>query len=55
MEKLNELEEKEIIGGGITGTILNAFTSAGKFIFNLGQAFGGGLRRIGTRNLCPLK
>ena len=55
MTKLNELEETEVVGGGLTGTILNAFTSAGKFIFGLGQSFGSGLRRIGSKNLCPLR
>ena len=55
MEKLNELEALDVVGGGITGTLINAFLSAGKFIYGLGQSFGSGLRRIGSNNLCPLR
>ena len=44
-----------IIGGfNITGTIVNAFVSAGKFIYSLGQSFGSAIRRIGSKNICPI-
>ena len=55
MEKLDEVELYETVGGGFSGAIINAFLSAGKFIYGLGQAFGSGLRRIGTNNLCPIR
>ena len=55
MKRLNENEMLEIEGGGITGTLINAFIATGKFIYNLGQSLGSGLRRIGTNNLCPLR
>lgn len=55
MEILNENETLDVVGGSITGTLINAFITTGKFIFGLGQSFGSGLRRIGSNNLCPLK
>ena len=56
MKDLTQEELLEINGGlNITGTVVNAFTNAGKFIYSLGQGLGGALRRIGGRNLCPLK
>ena len=52
-----ELEEKELyeINGGATvsGTMINAITSAGKFIYSLGQALGSSIRRIVGGNYCP--
>ena len=55
MEKLNETEALDVVGGGITGTLINAFITTGKFIFSMGQSLGSGLRRIGSNNLCPLR
>ena len=55
MSKLNNKEMQDVVGGGLTGTIINAVIGAGRFIYGLGQAFGSGLRRIGTNNLCPLR
>ena len=44
-----------IVGGfNITGTIINAFTSAGKFIYSLGQSLGSAIRRIGNNNICQV-
>lgn len=54
MNKLKENELYEISGGGISGTLINAFTSAGKFIYNLGQALGSTLRRIVGGSICPI-
>lgn len=54
-----ELERNEllrIVGGfSITGTLINALVGAGKFIYSTGQALGSSLRRIGSRNVCPLR
>ena len=57
---MNKLEHDDlimIIGGGlnITGVLVNAFTNAGKFIYSLGQTFGSSLRRIGEKNVCPIR
>jgi len=56
MEKINNEQELMLIVGGfnITGTIVNAFVSAGKFIYSLGQSFGSAIRRIGSKNICPI-
>ena len=56
MKKIKNKELVLIIGGAsFTGTLINAFTSAGRFIYSLGQAFGSSLRRISERNVCPIK
>ena len=55
MKELNNNELVAIVGGSITGTLINAGVSAAKFIYSIGQAFGSSLRRIGNNNLCPLK
>lgn len=48
-------ELMQIVGGfNITGTIINAFTSAGKFIYSLGQSLGSAIRRIGNNNVCQI-
>ena len=54
MNKINNDNELMLIVGGfnITGTIVNAFLNAGKFIYTLGQSFGSSIRRIGTKNVC---
>lgn len=56
MERINNDQELMLIVGGfnITGTIINAFVSAGKFIYSLGQSFGSAIRRLGTRNVCQI-
>lgn len=55
MEKIDETEALEVVGGSITGTLINAFITTGKFLFSMGQSLGSGLRRIGSNNLCPLR
>ncbi len=56
MKKIKNDDLMIIVGGAsFTGTLINAFTSAGKFIYSLGQAFGSSLRRISERNVCPIK
>lgn len=39
-------------GASVSGTIVNAFTSAFKTLYGFGQDFGGSLRRIITKKLC---
>lgn len=54
MNKITNDEELMCIIGGFnwTGTVINAITSAGKFIYSVGQSLGSSLRRIGSKNLC---
>lgn len=55
MNKLNEEELYEINGGAsLTGVLVNAFISTGKFIYSLGQSLGTSIRRIGSGNYCSL-
>ena len=56
MEKINNQNELMVIVGGfnITGTIVNAVVSAGKFVYGLGQSFGSAIRRIGSKSLCKI-
>jgi len=56
MNKICEDKELMLIVGGfnITGTIVNAFLSTGKFIYSLGQSFGSAIRRIGSKNICQI-
>lgn len=50
---INEL--KLIVGGrSLSGTIINAFTSAFKTVYGFGQDFGGAMRRFKKRQLCQL-
>lgn len=51
----NDEELMLMIGGfNVTGTIVNAFLSTGKFIYSLGQSFGSAIRRIGSKNVCQV-
>lgn len=54
MKEINIENTKIIIGGGLnlTGTLLNAFKGLASTIFEIGQAVGGAIRRIGSGNLC---
>jgi len=54
MNKLKEKELYEINGGGISGTLINAITSVGKFIYDVGRALGGSIRRIVGGTYCQL-
>ncbi len=52
-----ELENTELLkinGGGISGTLINAITGAGKFIFNIGHSIGSSIRRMVSGNYCPV-
>lgn len=57
MKKIKEEKDLMLIVGGInwTGTIVNAFTSAAKFIYSVGQSFGSAIRRISSNNMCSCK
>ncbi len=57
MEKILEEETLlQIVGGvSLSGAIVNAFLSVGKFIFETGQKLGSSFRRISSNQLCPLQ
>lgn len=51
--KLTKSEMLEVIGGkSISGTIVNAFTSAFKVLYGFGQEFGSAVRRVRRKKLC---
>lgn len=53
--KLSKDEMLQVVGGGkISGTVVNAFTSAFKALYGFGQDFGSALRRIVKKKLCSL-
>ena len=55
VDKLSNNELQMIVGGkSISGTLINAFTSAFKTLYGFGQDFGGAMRRFRKRQLCGL-
>lgn len=50
----NELEIT-IGGASLSGAILNAITSLGKYIYSMGQSLGSSLRRLFTGKVCNCK
>lgn len=56
MNNLSSKELKEIEGGtSITGTIINAFTSSMKTLFDFGRSLGNSIRRIKEDKLCTIQ
>ena len=52
-----EIKNKElltIIGGGISGTLLNSIVRGINSLLDLGRSLGSAIRRLGTNNICPL-
>ncbi len=47
-------ELKEINGGSISGTLISAFTSGIKTIFDIGRSLGTSIRRIVSNKLCEV-
>ena len=55
VDKLSKNELQDIVGGrSISGTVINAFSSAFKTLYGFGQDFGGAMRRFKKRKLCQL-
>ena len=52
--KIDDNSLLEIEGGGISASLLNYLSITYKTVYNIGQELGGAIRRIATRNLCPL-
>ena len=54
MNKISDSELSKINGGeGLGATFLNYLANMIKTVYNIGQDFGGSLRRIATGNICP--
>lgn len=56
MSELKECELYQINGGSVnwSGTFINAITTAGKFIYGVGQALGSSIRRIAGGSYCSV-
>ena len=52
--KIDDINLLKIEGGSLSATVLNYFSNALKTVYNIGQSLGGAIRRIATRNVCPL-
>ena len=52
MNRLNEKEMLNIVGGDLSGTVINAFARGINTILELGRSFGSAIRRISNGNLC---
>ena len=56
MNRLNKEELGEIDGGfSITGSLINAFTSALKTVYDFGRSLGNAFRRIKEDKLCEVR
>ena len=53
--KLNQEKMKEINGGSITSSMINALSKAVNTLYELGKATGSALRRILHKTYCPMK
>lgn len=51
---LSKEELKQITGGSISGTFINAVVKGINSFLDLGRSVGSGIRRIGSGSLCPL-
>ena len=51
---LNNSELREIDGGSLTGTIINALTSAAKAVLDLGRSLGSAIRRLSEDKKCAI-
>ena len=53
-----KIDDKKLVcitgGDNLSGTILNYFSTALTTVYNIGRSFGGAIRRIATRNVCPV-
>ena len=54
MKKLTEEQLKQIEGGSISGTLINALVRGINSILDLGRSLGSAIRRITGNNICPL-
>ncbi len=54
MKELTKEELKQINGGGISATLVNAFIRGVNTFLDVGRSFGSAIRRIIEKNVCPI-
>lgn len=54
IKEIKDNEMKNISGGDIGSTLINAFNNLAETIFNLGKEFGSSVRRLFEKNYCSL-
>lgn len=52
--KLEKEELLQVQGGGITGTVITALLKGVGTILDLGRSLGSAIRRLTTKNVCPI-
>ena len=52
--RVEDVNLLKVEGGGVSASILNYLSTALKTVYNIGQDLGGAIRRIATKNVCPL-
>ncbi len=52
--KLSNEELIFIVGGTLTGTLINSISRAISALLDMGRSLGTAIRRIASRNLCQL-
>lgn len=54
MKDLTKEELKQICGGAISATLVNAFIRGVNTFLDVGRSFGSAIRRMLEKNVCPL-
>ena len=54
IKELNDSELKEIDGGSLSGTLINAFTNGMKTVLEIGRSLGSALRRLSEDKMCAV-
>ena len=54
MKELTKEELKQISGGAISATLINAFVRGMNTFLEVGRSLGTAIRRLVTKNVCPV-
>ena len=54
IKELNSNEIRQIDGGSLSGTLINAITSGMKVVLDIGRSLGSAIRRVKEDNMCAL-
>ncbi len=54
MRELQKEELKQIYGGAISATLFNAFVRGVNTFLEVGRSLGSAVRRIFSKNVCPI-
>ena len=52
--KVEDLSLLKVEGGSISASILNYLSTTIKTVYDIGQGLGGAIRRIASKNVCPI-